>query len=78
MSVKKYYYSWKEFNEDIDFITKKIKLIAVKPELIIGIARGGLIPAVALSHKLEVPFKSTTWQDRDGGIKENIFIKFLP
>jgi len=74
MSIEKYYYSWKEFDEDIDFISRKFRKANIKPKLIIGIARGGLIPAVALSHILEVPFKSTTWQDRDGGIKENIFI----
>ena len=74
---KKYHYTWNEFDEDINHLYQQIKHWFTddkKPKLIIGIARGGLIPAVALSHLLEIPFKSTTWQDRDGGTKENIFI----
>ena len=72
---KKYYYSWKEFDYDIGVLRKNIEdQLTFTPKLIIGIARGGLIPAVSLSHWMGVPFDSTTWQDRDGGTKENIFI----
>lgn len=34
-------------------------------DLIIGISRGGLIPGVMLSHRLEVPFQPLQWQTRD-------------
>ena len=32
----------------------------------IGVSRGGLIPGVMLSHKLDVPFEPLEWQTRDG------------
>lgn len=37
-----------------------------KPSLIVGVARGGLIPAVHLSHALGVPLEVLMWQTRDG------------
>ena len=75
MDTEKYYYSWDDFDNDIDLIANTYTQKRLfNPKLIIGIARGGLIPAVALSHKLGIPFQSTTWQDRDGGVKEKIFI----
>lgn len=43
---------------------------------IAGITRGGLIPAVYLSHALKLPMETVMWQTRDGGIKVvNKFIK---
>ena len=74
MSPPKYYYTWKEFNDSIENITDHINQWGAKYDLIIGINRGGLIPAVALSHQLGIPMKVVTWQDRDGGIKDKIFI----
>lgn len=38
----------------------------LNPSLIVGIARGGLIPAVHLSHNLGVPLEVLLWQTRDG------------
>jgi uncharacterized protein len=35
-------------------------------EVIIGIGRGGLVPAVVFSHQLGVPLVPVMWQTRDG------------
>lgn len=40
------------------------------PDLIVGIARGGLLPALHLSHGLNIPMMSIQWQTRDAEIKE--------
>ena len=68
---EKYYYKWEELEQDIDKLASQVKL---KPEFVLGIARGGLVPAVMLSHKLKVPFKSTIWQYRDGEARERIWV----
>ena len=47
------------------------KLKDKKPDLIVGIARGGLVPAVHLSHLLNVPLETLLWQTRDGGTTEH-------
>ena len=64
-------YTPSDFCDDI----RSFKLqVGYRPDHIIGISRGGLIPAVALSHLLEVPMTPLTWQTRDGDIKQMIDI----
>jgi len=35
------------------------------PDVVVGIARGGLAPAVMISHALEIPMVPITWSTRD-------------
>tara|TARA_B100000085_G_C18093254_1_gene330037 strand:- start:52 stop:489 length:438 start_codon:yes stop_codon:yes gene_type:complete len=37
----------------------------IKPDIIVGITRGGLLPALHLSHHLERPMMTIQWQTRD-------------
>jgi hypoxanthine phosphoribosyltransferase len=41
----------------------------MRPDLIVGIARGGLLPALHLSHALDVPLECMYWSTRDSGMK---------
>lgn len=41
-----------------------------KPTLIVGITRGGLLPALHLSHHLERPMKTIVWQTREDDNQE--------
>ena len=36
-----------------------------KPDIIVGITRGGLLPALHLSHHLDRPLQTIIWQTRD-------------
>ena len=36
-----------------------------KPDVIVGITRGGLLPALHLSHHLDRPLQTIIWQTRD-------------
>lgn len=36
-----------------------------KVDLVVGIKRGGVVPALHLSHELEKPMEVITWQTRD-------------
>lgn len=51
------FYSWKQFDNDIDilssFVRPYISILDLKN--IYGIQRGGLVVAVSLSHKLNLP-----------------------
>lgn len=67
----KKFYSWDEYNFDICDLADHLKF---EPSVIIGIARGGLVPAVQLSHLLGKPLVVATWQTRDGGVKEKVKI----
>lgn len=37
----------------------------IKPDVIVGITRGGLLPALHLSHHLDRPLQTIVWQTRD-------------
>lgn len=64
----KKYISYDQVIECCNILAEKLK--NVKPDLIVGIARGGLVPAVHLSHFLNAPLKTILWQTRDGGATE--------
>jgi len=57
MSIPKIYLSWKYIDNAI--IDLEEKLSDVHIDFIIGIPRGGLIPAVMLSHRLNKPLHLT-------------------
>lgn len=46
---------WEDIEQAVRYLVHVMGYNFYKPELIIGISRGGLIPAVMLSHKLNVP-----------------------
>ena len=61
--VFKSYYTWELLEEDIDEIISQLDIWI--PSAVVGLARGGLVPAVILSHKLDVPMIPLTIQTRN-------------
>lgn len=59
--------------DDVQELTSRLaeQVKALDPDLIVGITRGGLVPAVELSHKLGVPMDTVNWQTRDGSYREH-------
>jgi hypoxanthine phosphoribosyltransferase len=53
--MKKVYVKWKEIEELVDLLAQQITKSNYQFEHIFGLQRGGLIPAVLLSHKLGIP-----------------------
>ena len=47
--------TWENVNEAIEVLAKQIEDSKIHYEVIYGLARGGLVPAVMLSHRLKVP-----------------------
>ena len=39
-------------------------------DMVVGIKRGGVVPALHVSHELEKPMEVITWQTRDGSTQE--------
>ena len=54
--VKKLIIDWDTYNEAIDKLAVQISDSGFKPSFIICIARGGLIPAVLISHELGLKY----------------------
>lgn len=53
--MKKIYYTWEDLNKTINIIANKIIDSKIEINGIRGIPRGGLVPAVILSHRLDKP-----------------------
>lgn len=75
--MKKHYYSWTDIEESVLGIVTKIKQDNWKPDLIVGIANGGSIPATLISKVMNIPCKIVTVQLRDGVIRESVNIEEL-
>jgi hypoxanthine phosphoribosyltransferase len=58
-------YSYEDFCKGIDHIAKLIEASDFNPDYIVGIVRGGAVPAVHLSHKLRIPVVMVAWNTRD-------------
>ncbi len=53
-----HYLSYEGFLADLDALAGSILADEWRPDFVIGIGRGGLVPAVYLSHKLDLPMLS--------------------
>lgn len=53
-------YEWRKFERDIKLLIYKIKDYPKKFRYVTGIPRGGLIPAVIISQRLDIEFKQFT------------------
>ena len=54
---KKEHYYWSDIDKATDNLAQQILDLYVKPLYICGIPRGGLVPAVLLSHKTGIPYQ---------------------
>jgi len=68
-------YTYNDFEKGIDKIYNNIMAVGNPFNRIIGLTRGGLIPAVVLSHKLEIPLTPLQWSNSEDGEKE--FVEWI-
>lgn len=61
----KIYYPMDDILGQIEILARKIEDDNFKPDIIVGLTRGGLVPAVFLSHRLNVPMSAIDLNLRD-------------
>lgn len=71
----KEYYSWDLIDVACRDIYKDIRSDNWQPDLVIGLTRGGLIPATILSHRFDVPMETIKISLRDHISKGGTFYK---
>jgi hypoxanthine phosphoribosyltransferase len=64
-------YKKKQFDNDIETLVRKIKKSKIEFSYIVALSRGGLIPGVVLSHKLNLRLVPISWSTRDHENKES-------
>jgi hypoxanthine phosphoribosyltransferase len=74
ISNSKVHYSWGDIENAVKDIHRQISDSNWKPDVIIGIANGGTIPATLFSKISNISCKIITVQLRDGKIKEDLDI----
>jgi hypoxanthine phosphoribosyltransferase len=65
--MKKVFYSWRQIEGAVIDIARQLQKDQWRPDYVVGITRGGAIPAVLLSQYLGVPMRSLEVSLRDGG-----------
>lgn len=78
--MQKIKYTWADLDRDIQILALEIALSGWMPDYIVGVVRGGCVPAVMLSHLLRVPMWALKVSLRDnidcesnGWMAENAF-----
>ena len=64
--MKKIYYSWQDVENQTQEILRQLQRDAWRPDYVVGLARGGLVPANLISQYLEVPMECLKVSLRDG------------
>ena len=58
-------YTYEMFLKGLEKITEQIRSDRWQPDYIVGIVRGGSVPAIYLSHRLKIPVVMLQWSTRD-------------
>lgn len=69
--MKKIYYTWSDVESQTQEILRQIALSDWRPDYVVGLTRGGLVPANLISQYLEVPMECLKVSLRDGGQTES-------
>jgi len=65
--MKKIYHTWQDVESQTQEILRQIHLDAWRPDYIVGITRGGLVPANLISQYLDCPMYALQVRLREGG-----------
>ena len=65
--MKKIYLTWQDVQNHTQEILRKIAHDQWRPDYVVGLTRGGLVPANLISQYLEVPMHTLRVSLRDGG-----------
>ncbi len=63
-------YTWDQLHTDTTRICDWAKEVGFIPDVIVGIVRGGAVPAVIASHIFNIPVELVNWSLRDHGKKD--------
>lgn len=74
--MKKTYYSWQEIEAQTQEILRQLQRDAWRPDYVVGLTRGGLVPATLISQYLEVPMEclKVSLRDSEHGPESNLWM----
>jgi uncharacterized protein len=69
------YISYEAFLGDVDAVARKVLADSWTPDFLVGVGRGGLVPAAFLSHRLEITMLSVDVSSGDAGFFDELIVK---
>ena len=74
--MKKIYYSWRDVERQTQEILRQLQRDAWRPDYVVGLTRGGLVPATLISQYLEVPMEclKVSLRDTEHGTESNLWM----
>lgn len=69
------YISHDLFLRDVEAVASAIEAAGWRPDFLVGIGRGGLVPAAYLSHRIDVPLLSVDHSSRIAGFADELLVK---
>jgi xanthine phosphoribosyltransferase len=63
--MKKIYYTWRDIERQTQEILRQLQRDTWRPDYVVGLTRGGLVPANLISQYLEVPMETLKVSLRD-------------
>jgi hypoxanthine phosphoribosyltransferase len=74
--MKKVYYSWQDIKNQTQEILRQLQRDAWRPDYVVGLTRGGLVPANLISQYLEVPMETlkVSLRDSEHGPESNLWM----
>ena len=67
--MKKIYYTWQDVENQTQEILRQIQLDSWRPDYVVGLTRGGLVPANLISQYLQVPMECLKVSLRDDNVQ---------
>ena len=74
--MKKIYYSWQDVERQTQEILRQLQRDAWRPDYVVGLTRGGLVPANLISQYLSIPMEclKVSLRDESGQPESNLWM----
>jgi len=69
------YIAYETFLDDVDAVARKLDAESWRPDFLVGVGRGGLVPAAFLSHRLDISMLSVDVSSGDAGFSDELMVK---
>lgn len=69
------YIAYETFLEDVAEVARKLEAESWVPDFLVGVGRGGLVPAAFLSHRLDIPMLSVDVSSGDADFCDELLVK---
>ncbi len=70
-----FYVPYQRFLEDVETLARKLEADSWRPTFLVGVGRGGLVPAAYLSHRVDIPMLSVDHSSGEASFADELLGK---